>query len=388
MHCRLCHFRVADDDQYNTHLIQKHSVSNLTSKDDELWEFEYEGSNKFLCLLCSKSNNLCDMFFNHYMGYHHFTLKCLSSLLAGRDLPFLVNGADISPAFIEGELKDHSKIGYLDLDSKAPETTNEEEHSETETQDLLNVLIPEIKQEALSEEDMPIDDKTKDKPKKVRDENDIANIYKGDEDFDVTLTELIILEKCYFEYVNRTLNDINSNLVPVSGIDYSALKPDLPTTDILCSLCKNKYNNIQSFISHMIKNHLMKTAPIYSCRVCATTFENQAELDSHVTEELGDFDDLWLCQFCDKEFDNRETARRHLTEHWNAMEFDNCYSPHLGFKCKFCPTLFWNETDREAHQVRVHFNQYKEQFYNCEDCSETYSDKVFFCCTKFFISTN
>ncbi|XP_063536642.1 zinc finger protein 761-like [Cydia strobilella] len=381
VHCRLCHFRVPDDDQYNTHLIQKHSVSNLSCKDeDTLWEFEYEGSNKFLCLLCSKSNNLCTMFFNHYMGYHHYTLKCLSSILSGRDLPFVISGADVSPQFIDDQLKDQSRVGYVDLQKNTDENINED-HSDNESEDLLKVLIPEIKQEAISEAEeteTPSEEKPKEKIKKVRDENDIANIYKGDEDFDITLTELIILQKCYFEYVNRTLNDINSNLVPeVSDIDYATAKPDL-ATDITCTLCKNKYDNMQAFMTHMIKNHFMKVAPIFSCRVCTATFESQSELDSHVTEELGDFEDLWICQFCDKEFDNREDTRKHLNEHWEVMEFDNCFSPHLGFKCKYCSTLFWNETDRETHEVRTHFSQYTEQFYKCEDCSETFSDKVFY----------
>lgn len=373
VHCRLCHFRVTDNDQYNTHLFQKHSVTNVSKKDEDiLWESELEDGQKFLCLLCSKSN-VMSAFFNHYMGYHHLTLKCFTSIISGRDVPFLIYGADVSTEFIES-LKDHAKFGYVDLDNKnLVQNRNTDKRQSSDNDDFLNMLMPEIKQESLSEEEeeVPTDN---DQSKDVQ----IAAIksYKGDDDFDVTLMELIVLQQCYYEYLTSTLNDINANIVPKnSDINYEKAKSDI-LIDINCSLCTTKHHTIQTFVTHMYRMHSVKSVPVFSCRVCATTFDTQNELDNHITEELGDFEDLWICQFCDKEFDNREKSRLHLTEHWDSMEYDNCFSPHLGFKCKYCSTLFWNETDREIHQVRVHFNMYKEQYYKCELCSEVFSDKV------------
>ncbi|CAH2048797.1 unnamed protein product, partial [Iphiclides podalirius] len=374
VHCRLCHFRLPDDEQYHTHLFQKHNVTNVLIKDEEvLWDFDYEGTTKFICLLCSKPNNLSSTFFAHYMGYHHFTIKCLTSLISGRDPPFTVNGADVSAHFIDGQLQGRIRYGYVDLDKTPLEGLNKSSNS---SGDALNYLKTEIKQETASDNDESKKDSSKADPNV--DPEDPHKDYKGDEDFDVTLTELIVLEKCYFDYVNRTTNDINCNQMPENScIEYEDDKSGI-IMDVDCPLCSSKYENTQAFTMHMNKMHCVKLVPLYTCRVCASTFDNQAELESHVAIELGNFDDLWICQFCDKEFDNREATRRHLTEHWEVMEYDNCFSPHLGFKCRFCPTLFWNENDRESHQVRSHFSKYKDQFYKCESCSEIFSDKVWF----------
>nr|XP_026486551.1 zinc finger protein 33A-like [Vanessa tameamea] len=383
VHCRLCHFRVTADDHYNSHLFQKHSVTNVSSKNEELlWELDHEGADKFLCLLCSKSDNSVSNFFGHYMGYHHFTLKCLTTIVAGKDTPFLVNGAEVSDRFIDEQLKGHVRLGYVDLQPKnfdkkpiiesfAEEPCNESKSS--------TVVLPEVKQENVSDtEDQKPERDNEMSEKDEQSQNDEIIDYKGDEDFDITLTELIVLEKCYFNYIKQTLVDINSNQMPqTSHIDYEKAKSDI-IMDVECSLCKTKLETALTLTTHMNKIHSIKTVPVFSCRVCATTFDTHNELTNHITEELADFEDLWICQFCDKEFDNREATRLHLTEHWNALDYDNCFSPHLGFKCKYCPTLFWNEPDRETHQIRVHFNKYKEQFYKCESCSQTFGDKVWY----------
>lgn len=349
VHCRLCHFRTTDDDQYDVHLVDKHNVTNMASKNAvSFWEVEYTGCPNFLCLLCSKGDVQSSNFFNHYMGYHHFTLKCITNIISGSDQPFTVDGANVSTEFVTDQFK--IKTGYLELEKK----------SENEGE-----LV--VKQEILS--DAENNDEKDDK-------DSIVETYKGNEDFDVTLMELIVLQKCYVDYVNYTLNQINSNTVPEdSGIDYKTANDDVEL-DVECGLCKTCVTSVHTFATHMYKIHAVKSVPIYSCRVCATTFDNLAELEAHVLQEMGEFEDLWLCQFCDKEFDGREATRKHLNDHWDVMEYDNCFSPHLGFKCKYCPTLFWNETDRETHQIRVHFNKHTSDFYKCESCSEIFSDKV------------
>ncbi|XP_052753279.1 uncharacterized protein LOC113510444 [Galleria mellonella] len=375
VHCRLCHFRVSDDDQYKTHLFQKHNVTNVSNISCEnLWELDYESGTKFLCLLCSKANNLSTTFFNHYMGFHHFTLKCFTNIISGRDPPFSVFGADVSSQFIDGQLKNQVRFGYIDLEKKCIDTKEGETRGGSQ---VLNVLIPEIKQETTGDTNGQYKQEDKESEEIRKRDDEIVKTYMGDEDFDVTLMELILLEKCYFDYVNQTLEDINSNTVPIgSDINYRVTKTDAEP-EVNCAVCNTKLP-VQEYPGHVGKMHSVKSVPTFSCRVCATTFNSQTELETHVAEELADFDDLWICQFCDKEFDNRESTRRHLVEHLDIMEYDNCFSPHLGFKCKYCPTLFWNETDRETHQVRVHLNKHQDQYYKCESCSEMYSDKVWF----------
>ncbi|RVE46536.1 hypothetical protein evm_008827 [Chilo suppressalis] len=373
VHCRLCHFRLSDDDQYDNHLFQKHNVTNISSKsEDILWDHEYDGSPKFLCVLCSKPNNLSINFFNHYMGYHRFTMKCFASIISGQDIPFTVDGADVSSQFVDGELN-QMRYGYTDLEKKSQENC---ETDSIDANNIMNVLIPEIKQEVVSENDEPNEPKDQDEPESK--EKDLSETYLGDEDFDVTSVELIVLQKCFFDYIEQIINQINAKVLPEeSTIDYESAKTDV-TMKIDCSLCKTNIDSVQDYTVHMKRMHSVKAEPIYNCRLCATTFSSLNELESHASEELKEFDDLWLCQFCEKEFDNRETTRRHLNEHWDILEYDNCFSPHLGFKCKYCPTLFWNETDRKTHQIRVHFNKHKEDCYKCESCSEIFSDKVWF----------
>ncbi|XP_060803366.1 zinc finger protein Xfin-like [Amyelois transitella] len=373
VHCRLCHFRLPDNDEYNAHLFQKHNVTNVNTKYEELL-WDYDGGPTFLCLLCSKSNNQVEAFFSHYMGFHHFTLHCFSRFISGKDPPFAIFGAQVSTQFIESQLKTQERFGYVELDNKQTEMQDVES---SDAQALLKALIPEIKQENVSDDEEKADGA---KGNEGIDEhrNEILKSYKGDEDFDVTLVELVIMEKSYVEYINHTLLDMNANVVPeVSDIEYDSIKAEFPS-EVTCGLCSTRHNAPYKFTAHMNKMHSIKSLPVYCCRVCATTFESKNELESHINEELGEFDDLWICQFCDKEFDNRETTRRHLNEHIDELEFDNCFSPHLGFKCRYCPMLFWNEPDRESHQVRVHFENNIEDYYKCQDCSETFSDKVFF----------
>ncbi|CAG9786911.1 unnamed protein product [Diatraea saccharalis] len=372
VHCRLCHFRVSDDDQYNAHLFQKHNVTNICSKtEDILWEHEYDGSPKFFCILCSKPNNLSINFFNHYMGYHRFTLKCFSSIISGRDIPFSVDGADVSSQFVDGELN-QMRYGYMDLDKKSQESFDTDGG---DSNNMINALIPEIKQEITSENEEP---KTEKNEPEQKENDDLSETYLGDEDFDITSMELIVLQKSYFDYIDQIINQINGKVFPEeSTIDYENEKSET-TMKIFCSLCKTNIDTVQAYTIHMRKMHLVKTEPMFTCRVCATTFNTYNELESHAYEELKEFDDLWICQFCEKEFDNREETRRHLNEHWDVLEYDNCFSPHLGFKCKYCPTLFWNETDRRTHEIRVHSSQHKEDCYKCESCSEVFSDNVWF----------
>lgn len=364
VHCVLCHFRVSDNDQYNTHLLGKHNVTNVDSKKQPYpWELEDNGTD-FLCLLCNKSDNANSSFFTHYMGYHHFTIKCLAKIISGVNLPFAVLGANLSSQFINGQLSNHTKFGYVVTDDK----TDQEVKNDLTPTALFNAMLPEIKQESLSDQEEPKLET------KLKTEFDVESV--ADEDFDITQMELIIPEKCYYDYIMYVLKHVDSNQVAVnSDIEYGQ-PHDNVFVDMSCSLCKTKHNTVQNLVSHTNRMHSIKTTLFYLCRVCAAGFETQSDLDAHIAEELGEFDDLWLCQFCDKEFDDRVRARNHLTEHWSVMEYDNCFSPHLGFKCLHCPMLFWNETDRQVHQVRVHFYTYKEQYYWCDSCDEKFSDKV------------
>lgn len=392
VHCRLCHTRLIDSDDYHTHLFQKHSVTNVSCKNEEsFWEFDQEDF-KFLCILCSKSNNSIQTFSNHYMAYHHLTLKCLAPLISGKNWNFPVQGAEVSIDFIDRQLRGYDKYGYLDLDKK-PDRLVEKDENVALTKAMSHAFVTEmVKEEVLSEPeehagtaddddgtaDDDVDKKIDEEPDPDSDieRNQIMKTYKGDDDFDTTQVEMIMLHKCYFDYVTDTLNDINSNVMPpISVINYGTADSD-HLVYIDCELCKTKFTTLNPFIQHMIKMHGLKLVPTFSCRVCATTFDSYLELEQHENQELADFEDLWICQFCENEFEDRGNTRIHLTEHWDAIEYDNCFSPHLGFKCKYCPTLFWNETDRESHQVRVHFQKNTEDYYKCESCDQLFSDKV------------
>lgn len=371
VHCKLCHFRLPDNDQYNTHLVNKHNITNIESKNEPFpWEIE-ENSLTFLCLLCNKSNNDVLTFFPHYMGYHHYTIKCLAKIISGADVPFSIIGANVSDQFIHGQLKRHTKFGYVEGEEKL--TEQDLENSSAPSTELYNSMLSEVKNEILSEQDEPKID--------VEAKTEVVNEYAdcvADEDFDITQMELVIPEKCYYEYLKGLLKDIEASRMPISSDINYGKERESGFVSFLCCLCQTKHDMVQNFIAHMSKMHSIRSVLLYSCRVCGASFETQNDLDMHVNEELADFDDLWLCQFCDKEFDNRERLRNHLTEHWDEIEYDNCFSPHMGFKCKHCPMLFWNETDRQAHEVKSHLDNYKDQYYWCDSCNETFSDKVWF----------
>ncbi|CAF4933274.1 zinc finger protein 33A-like [Pieris napi] len=376
VHCRLCHFRVSADTNYDAHLLQKHNVTNGSSVYGTLWELDPDDA-IFSCVLCSKTENLLTAFFSHYMGYHHFTLKCLASLVSGKDPPFTVKGVDISSQFLDSELSGQTRFGYVDLEAPMPQQNDEVE----DTQIQLSDLVPEIKTEAHSDDE---DIKVLEEASKGENQSESLNEsqneesidYRGEIDFDITLTEILLLDNAYFDYISKVYKNIDEGVVPdFSSVDYGC-KSDF--TDLECKLCKVIFEDAPTFTVHMTKMHSVKTEQLYSCRVCLASFDTNYALIAHTLQELGDFEDLWICQFCDKEFNNRELTRQHLTDHWDQLEFENCFSPHLGFKCRLCPMLFWNEQDRELHQINSHFEKYKESFYKCEDCSLIFGDKVWF----------
>lgn len=320
------------------------------------------------------------------MAYHHLTLKCLAPLISGKNWNFPVQGAEVTIEFIDRQLKAYDKYGYLDLDKKTDRLVEKDENVSLTR--IVSVQTEKVKEEVLSEpeenagdDDGTADDddknvpETKDSDPKT-DLSELYKTYKGDDDFDTTQVEMIIIQKCYFDYVEDTLSQIKSNIMPqISTINYGLAEVDQPVC-LDCELCKGQYTTLIPFTQHMIKMHGFKSVSTFSCRVCATTFDSYSELEQHEFQEMADFEDLWICQFCDKEFDDRGKTRRHLTEHCDVMEYDNCFSPHLGFKCKYCPTLFWNETDRESHLVKVHFQKFKGYYYNCKSCDQLFSDKV------------
>lgn len=382
VHCRLCYFMLPDNDDYHSHLYQKHNVINVARRNDEvLWAAEYDGSPKFQCLLCSKNVMNVD-YFKHFMCYHHFTLKCFTSLLSGNDISFKIYGANISQNFLAAQLKEHSKFGYIDLDRKAIEPEPPDVITEEVNTNLLDALIPEIKQEITSDTEEP---KIIEEPKRIEEpevDEETKRIteeilkYRGDEDFDVTLTELVMPQKPYYEYIESVIKDFELNIVHVcSNINYQLINSTNNIT-MKCTLCVNMYENIQDFVSHMCKMHCLKVVPTFFCRVCMATFDNEIDFKNHCSEEMGEFDDLWLCQFCDKEFINRESTREHLAQHKDKMDLSNCFSPHIGFKCRYCPSLFWNEPDREMHHSEDHYALHKEDFYKCSLCDDVFGDKV------------
>ncbi|XP_037868343.1 zinc finger protein 569 [Bombyx mori] len=363
VHCRLCHFRVADDDLYNSHLFQKHNITNTSTKSsDILWDIQYKGAPKFACRLCSKPNVLSRTFFNHYMGYHHFTLKCFTQIISGTDPPFDVNGADLSSEFVSNELSTKTAVGYVDLDK--------ETHLKIAIQEKPQISM-DVKDEVVSDEDT----KSEEVNAKCEKEESIVKNYKGDEDFDVTLMEMIVLQKCYLNHIDELLNDKNG-VTKNSYIAYDKALDEMENFE--CAICKSIMTDVLDYYHHLTKMHITKCTPYYMCRVCSNTFETLSDLESHVMQEIGEFDDLWICQFCDKEFENRVTTRRHLEDHLQEMEYDNCFSPHLGFKCRYCPILFWNEGDRETHQIKVHFSMHRDDYYKCESCDKLFSDQVWF----------
>lgn len=282
--------------------------------------------------------------------------------VAGVDLPFKVKGVELTPEFVDTQLKAYSTLGYVDF----MKSLKFKEESVMVTEETIITVDCEPEFKEFSD--------NYDNSEELKLSEDIRG-YKGVQDFDVALLEVITIQKCYFDYVNETIKDIDSNVLPLSS-EITYTNNSIETKPIDCCLCTEVFMRKTTFESHMIKAHGAKAQPIYWCRVCAAVFDSFSELEAHSTQELGEFEDLWICQFCDKEFDGREGVRKHLTEHWDVIEYDNCFSPHLGFKCKFCPMLFWNETDRETHHVKVHVQISRSDFYDCTACGEVFGDKV------------
>lgn len=382
VHCRLCSFMITDDGDYDRHLFKKHNILEVAHKDASFpWELEYDGSTKFVCLFCSKSIIVTD-FFRHFMCFHRYTLKCFSMMLSGKEVPFTIHGANISAEFLSTHFTDQTRCGYVDVEPKLDEKAHNDDSS-----NFIDALIPEIKQEVVSNpsENDILKTVPDQKPAQVEivpndDEQKLNEImaYSGEEIFDVTSIEVIVLQDMCRLYIDEIMREITEeSLQKKRELDFSLIRNNTERP-LECPICEEHLFNIVQFLSHLTKTHSVHCVPVYSCRLCLQRFDTEAEYRKHVALEIKDFNDLWLCQYCDLEFDNREDTREHLKIHLNEIMSESCCSPHLGFKCRYCPYLFWNETEREDHTRMTHASKWREEFYKCCMCSIFYSDKVFF----------
>lgn len=390
-HCRMCNLMLPAGDVFNTHLFNKHAVSiNQDEEHDEVWTIVYPQSWIFACLLCNKDNLQNFDFLRHYLYHHKFSLKCLTTLVNGKNLGFSVLGANVN-TFTQSAETDQ-KANY-DAESRNNYTNSvkESNNHDDESYPFMEALIPEIKQEIVSDDENSKDEeflsdiKSKQELETLDPGNDLSLAtedflvkWSGREDLDVTFVQFIPIRKSETDYITQNFTDVNSGVVTSNSfLNYENDKKYEPGK-LTCPICY-PLKSMPSFfelVEHVTKHHALRSTPSYTCRLCSIHSQTHTDMQKHASFEANLFIKMYICQFCEEEFASREEARGHLTVHWEELKVVECTSPQVGLKCRYCSLLFWHETDRERHHCEEHYASNKEHFFRCSSCHMIFSDKV------------
>lgn len=192
-----------------------------------------------------------------------------------------------------------------------------------------------------------------------------------------------------------------------SSFDMTEYSVKLDITDLSCSMCNGKMDNLNQLKDHLtvshskifhndIKDHLMqfklKKGEVYDCAMCPSTYETFKMLKQHMNKHYSNYgctkcetsfatkrslnahqathqEGSFKCDLCDKIFSSRTKKQYHeKTKHLGARSISNC---------PFCDTPFRSYYQRNQHLVKVHNS---EAQYKCNVCNKGYILKSLLMC--------
>ncbi|KAL0853015.1 hypothetical protein ABMA27_012796 [Loxostege sticticalis] len=184
-----------------------------------------------------------------------------------------------------------------------------------------------------------------------------------------------------------------------SNFDMTEYSVNLDVTDLLCTLCDNKMENLSTFKDHLVKSHnktiysdikdhllqfKLKKGEVYDCAMCTSTYETFKMLKQHMNIHYSNY----TCDKCDTSFATKRSLNAHVTTHQEgSFKCDYCEkifsskpkkhyhekTKHLGARnisnCPFCNEPFRSYYQRNQHLVKVHNS---EAQYKCNVCNKAY----------------
>lgn len=146
-----------------------------------------------------------------------------------------------------------------------------------------------------------------------------------------------------------------------------------------CEICGIDKISTLDFLIHMKEKHKMVVKyQEYECKICSELFLSKTCCDKHVVSHDGSEITPMLLDCC-AEKPYMFKAREHVMEK-HGEEMDR-FVKELGWKCRFCEEYFWENSERNRHEVGEHLVDNTSEFLKCPLCMGYFSDQV---CIVFF----
>lgn len=184
-----------------------------------------------------------------------------------------------------------------------------------------------------------------------------------------------------------------------SNFDMREYNVKIDVTNLTCTVCHEKMDNLTVFKDHLTKEHgiiihtdikdhilqfKLKKGEVYDCVLCSSTYETFKMLKQHMNKHYSNYN----CSLCDATFATKRSLNAHRTTHQEgSFKCDHCEKvfasrtkkhyhekmKHLGARnisnCPYCNVPFRSYYQRNQHLVKVHNN---EAQYKCNVCSKSY----------------
>ncbi|KAF9812370.1 hypothetical protein SFRURICE_005481 [Spodoptera frugiperda] len=149
-------------------------------------------------------------------------------------------------------------------------------------------------------------------------------------------------------------HDVKTKLKFAEGKMMATFVVKLDITNLKCNICEGKFDKLEPFVDHLIKEHDKKIFTDIKSHVLPFKFDDDVLRKGH---EKGTF----KCNLCSKVFDTLQKKYSHEKNvHKHA---------HLVYKCGFCNLKFSNYDVRKKHLIKVHGVQSKIK---CQACDKSY----------------
>lgn len=184
-----------------------------------------------------------------------------------------------------------------------------------------------------------------------------------------------------------------------SNFDMTEYNVKVDITELCCTLCDEKMENLNTLKEHLVKTHdksiyndikdhilqfKLKKGDVYDCAMCTSTYETFKMLKQHMNKHYCNY----TCSKCDTSFATKRSLNAHRTTHLEgSFKCDHCDKvfpsrgkkhyhekiKHFGARnisnCPYCNEPFRSYYQRNQHLVKVHNS---EAQYKCNVCNKAY----------------
>ncbi|XP_022818941.1 zinc finger protein 93-like isoform X11 [Spodoptera litura] len=196
-------------------------------------------------------------------------------------------------------------------------------------------------------------------------------------------------------------HDVETKLQFMEGQKMVSFLVKLDITNLECNICEAKFDKLEQFVEHLIKEHNKKVFTdikshvlpfkfdddVLRCLYCQNVFNNFKNLLQHMNVHCRNY----ICDYCDAGFVNKQIIQFHIGTHkTGTFKCDRCSkvfdtlqkkksherSVHihasLRNKCRYCTQKFTSCRLRDTHMVKVHGVQLKAL--KCQACDKSYNN--------------